>query len=72
MEPSTAIAGKLETTETQLSPPDQVFVIVSAEEIQRPSGVRIQQKDYFKQHDLNYLSGGIMMREEMPLVAILA
>ena len=30
LEPSTAIAaGKLETTKTQLSPPDQVFVNVS-------------------------------------------
>ena len=28
-EPSTTIAGKLETTNTQLSPPDQVFVNVS-------------------------------------------
>ena len=29
LEPSTTIAGKLETTKTQLSPPDQVFVNVS-------------------------------------------
>ena len=28
-EPSTTIAGELETTKTQLSPPDQVFVNVS-------------------------------------------
>ena len=28
LEPSTTIAGKLETTKAQLSPPDQVFVNV--------------------------------------------
>ena len=29
LEPSTTIAGKLKTTKTQVSPPDQVFVNVS-------------------------------------------
>ena len=29
LEPSTTIAGKVETTKSQLSPPDQVFVNVS-------------------------------------------
>ena len=74
MEPPTTIAGKLETTKTELSPPwpDQVFVNVSDSPFQRPLGARIQQKDNFKQHGLNDLSGCIMTREEMRFVAILA
>ena len=43
-----------------------------AEIFQRLSGVRIQQKDHFKQHGLNDLSGSIMTGEEMRHVAILA
>ena len=71
------IAGKLGRAKTQLSPPDQVFVNVSyspnqPKRFQRPSGVRIQQKNHFKQHGLKYLSGCIMTREEVRLVAILA
>ena len=34
--------------------------------------MRIQQKDHFKQHGLNDLSGCIMTRDEMRLVAVLA
>ena len=45
---------------------------IPAEEFQRPSGVRIQEKDHFKQHGLNDLSDCITTREEMRLVAILA
>ena len=66
LEPSTTIAGKVETTKTQLSSPD--------EEFQRLSGVimRIQQKDHFKEQiGLNDLSGCIMTREEMRLVALI-
>ena len=76
LEPSTATVGKLETKKTQLSSPDQVLVNVSDSPNQpknfRPSGVRTQQKDHFKQHGLNDLRGCIMTREEMRLVAILA
>ena len=75
LKPSTTIAGKLETTKTQLSPSDQDFANLSdspGEKLQRPPGVRIQQKDHFEQHGLNDLSGCIMTREEMRLVAILA
>ena len=71
MEPSTTIAGKLETTKTKLSPPDKVFVSVSDSPYQpkifKDFRERIQQKDHFKQYSLNDLSGYIMTREEMRL-----
>ena len=73
LEPSTTIAGRQEATKRQLSPPDLVYTsrrILNSR--QRPSGVRIQQKDHFKQHGLNNLSGCIMTRDEMLLIAILA
>ena len=56
------------------SPPPRTphFLCNTSRKPQRPSGVRIQQKDYFKQHGLNDLSGCIMTREETRLVAILA
>ena len=56
LEPSTTIAGRQEATKRQLSPPDQVFVNVyrivhNSRRIlnfqQRPSAVRIRQKDHF-------------------------
>ena len=50
----------------------RIRLSVAAEEFQRPPGVRIQQKNHCKQHGLNDLSGCIMTREEMRLVAILA
>ena len=34
LDPSTTIAGKMETTRTQLSPPDEVFVNVSDSPLQ--------------------------------------
>ena len=80
LEPSTTIAGKQErqrgNSALQIRSLLTYQIVLTSRRIlnsrQRPSGVRIKQKDHFKQHGLIDLSGCIMTREEMRLIAILA